>query len=629
MRNTYIVGLVFLVLGIVNANGSEIKRLFSPEDTLSGYVKAPGKSTRKPYIKRARRVKLNLGLLPQALPSPGNKSSDQVLILNLFDNIKYNIKITEKKISHATATEIWSGKIIGMPKSHVSIAVTHGVVSGSIRTDDGKFYKIVYIANNTYSIEEIDEQELPKELEPQKPRSKSSARGVSAASAPVSGASDTGQIIDIMVLYTASARNAAGGTSAIESIINSAVNTMNTTFSNSGITPRIRLVHTEEVSYNRGETGTASGFSTALDDLTGTSDGFMDHIHALRDTYHADMVQLLMNNNAVGGLAWIMQTPSSAFESNAFSVVHYEYADGWAFDHEFGHNMGMAHDRAHAANAGAYSYSYGFQSPSGSWHTIMSYDCPDGCPRIDYWSNPEVTYNGELTGAPIGTSDEADATTTINNNANIIANWRTSQEENPDLIVNSVNLDTLTLKAGDMYTISVNVHNIGGATSDVVTLSYYLSNNSRISQYDTRIGTDTVPTLNPGEQSTQSLNFQAPSTKGEYYIGACAGIDSNELYTSNNCSSGVKLIVDIDSDNDGVVDSIDTDDDNDGISDIDEIHYGLNRLNPTDAQADFDNDGFTNIIEISLGTDLRDATSKPIWIPLFSDGIAIVIPALR
>ena len=61
----------------------------------------------------------------------------------------------------------------------------------------------------------------------------------------------------------------------------------------------------------------------------------------------------------------------------------------------------------------------------------------------------------------------------------------------------------------------------------------------------------------------------------------------------------------VDTDNDGIPDSTDPDDDNDGILDVDEIRYGLDPLNPADANYDADGDGVSNIDEIRVGTDPR------------------------
>ena len=65
----------------------------------------------------------------------------------------------------------------------------------------------------------------------------------------------------------------------------------------------------------------------------------------------------------------------------------------------------------------------------------------------------------------------------------------------------------------------------------------------------------------------------------------------------------------IDSDNDGIGNKADLDDDDDGISDEDEILYGFNPLDSSDAAKDADNDGFTNLEEIGTGTNPNSALS--------------------
>ena len=58
----------------------------------------------------------------------------------------------------------------------------------------------------------------------------------------------------------------------------------------------------------------------------------------------------------------------------------------------------------------------------------------------------------------------------------------------------------------------------------------------------------------------------------------------------------------LDTDHDGTGDNADTDDDNDGINDTDELKYGLNPKDPSDAAKDSDGDGISNIDEIRHGT---------------------------
>ncbi|MBO7942728.1 PKD domain-containing protein, partial [Streptomyces sp. S9] len=50
----------------------------------------------------------------------------------------------------------------------------------------------------------------------------------------------------------------------------------------------------------------------------------------------------------------------------------------------------------------AYGHGYRYEPATGSkWRTIMAYNCTGGCPRLNYWSYPDVTYNG----VAMGTAD--------------------------------------------------------------------------------------------------------------------------------------------------------------------------------------------------------------------------------
>ena len=68
------------------------------------------------------------------------------------------------------------------------------------------------------------------------------------------------------------------------------------------------------------------------------------------------------------------------------------------------------------------------------------------------------------------------------------------------------------------------------------------------------------------------------------------------------------------------------DDDNDGISDIDELKFGLNPLDKSDAEDDFDKDGFSNSLEIYLGYDIYNKHSYPKWVPIITGSIYTVVP---
>ena len=234
----------------------------------------------------------------------------------------------------------------------------------------------------------------------------------------------------------------------------------------------------------------------------------------------------------------------------------------------------------------------------------------------------------------------------------------------PDLIVGTVSVSTVNLKKGESYTLYATVQNSGDADSESTTLAYYISIDSNITTGDTLLSTESIDVLISGGSSAQSTNETA-DTAGTYYVGACVNTVNGESDTGNNCSNGVEIIVDNDTDgddifdkedsdddNDGVLDvndafpldaseSIDTDrdgignnadkdDDNDGVSDVDEQIYGLDPLNAYDGQADFDVDGFSNALEIFLRSDIQDASIHPEWVHIpISDGLIIVVPFMR
>lgn len=67
----------------------------------------------------------------------------------------------------------------------------------------------------------------------------------------------------------------------------------------------------------------------------------------------------------------------------------------------------------------------------------------------------------------------------------------------------------------------------------------------------------------------------------------------------------------LDTDGDGTPDSEDLDDDNDGIVDTDEIKYGFDPLDASDADYDSDGDGVSNIDEIKSGANPTDKNDYP------------------
>lgn len=242
---------------------------------------------------------------------------------------------------------------------------------------------------------------------------------------PPPGAADSGAVIDVMVVYTPAARRSAGN---MNTWITSAFRNTERIYQNTNIRPRLRRVHDFEVSYSEGPS-----MDQDLHRLTGTSDGYMDEVHARRDRYGADLVVLVVERNvdAEGtcGLAWIDSRPE-----RGFGVVDEDCEDGhWTFAHEIGHNQGAEHDPDNITDdqgrrrAPRFSYGQGFCNVARNWSTVMAYQrndqgfCRD---RIEYFTSPLIRYQG----TPTGNAAIYDNRRLLNETAYRIANLRQSVE---------------------------------------------------------------------------------------------------------------------------------------------------------------------------------------------------------
>ena len=207
---------------------------------------------------------------------------------------------------------------------------------------------------------------------------------------------------DYMVVYTDLVRVAAGGTNAIQAIIQTHVAWTSLAYANSSINLRMRLVHCDEVVYDEVvPPGTDDPRPIHLDRVTNPTDGFIDVIHTWRNTYNADAVMLMLETS-FGGMGWCC-----ADEDYAFAVMH-RTNSAFIFAHEFGHNQGCAHNSENVDCEGCFSYSraHWFEGDDEvTYGTIMSYI---GSP-IPHFSNPNITYAGQ----PTGMADQRDNARTI------------------------------------------------------------------------------------------------------------------------------------------------------------------------------------------------------------------------
>lgn len=397
--------LVLLLSTIAPAAFSQTAGLFAPSPVSRDAVAEPSDD---PTIVRSRSVYI----VAQELPDTSWQSGDWV-IFNLFDDVELVaelVSLTERGSDDYT----WHGKLANA-SGDMHLTVNGDVVVANIRSVEAGDYQVRYVSGALHDVREVDLIQSP-----------SCGTGpVDAVALPPDsgfasrGTRDAPGIIDVLVLYTETARIAVGGVAAIEAEINMAIDESNTALANSAANPRIRLVHQQEIDYTeQGDSGVVLG------QLRGTDDGFMDDIHALRDSVGADNVALIANVPDVCGRAYLMTTLSSGFDAFAFGVVHRTcIAGNFVFLHELGHNWGCAHDHDNATT-GLTDYSFGYRffgNGGGQYRTVMAYS-PGA--RIPQFSNPRVFFDGVRTGVPEGRPDAADNARSINGAANTIANWR-------------------------------------------------------------------------------------------------------------------------------------------------------------------------------------------------------------
>jgi hypothetical protein len=409
-----------------------------------------------PGYLRSKQVQINWNALENARANR--------LAIDLFDGETIIAEHDRTDPSTAAGGYVWVGHVSGDSTSSVTLSVVDEVLVGSILLEGVEQYTIHY-KNGRQLLQEID---VAGRIEVEGPDTMPAPLDL-AQEVDTAALCEDGSRIDLLVAYTPQARDQKGGAEAIQALINQRVSEMNTANQNSGLTFTYRLVHVMETGYV--ETGNVQ---LDLPRLKYYGDGYLDDVVEARDMHLADMVSLLIGQATVNnscGIAYAMAALSMAYASSAYNVTALDYAgpptcNYLTMAHEFGHNMGNNHDRANAGGGTVFPYSYGYQSPNNTFRTIMAYQCPYAyCPRIAYWSNPDVSYWEEPTGIDYETdpANAADNARSMAQTAFYVANFRencTAQPTptpTPTSTPTSTNTPTPTIEATASPTITATV----------------------------------------------------------------------------------------------------------------------------------------------------------------------------
>ena len=268
----------------------------------------------------------------------------------------------------------------------------------------GRVFTVNHVGGNIHTMAEIDPRKLPPDHAPDPSQRDQSVAPPPPPAVPapppepaVAPFPDEERkaleaktfTVDVMLLITRKVAETYIKNPADLSTL--AIEQANQTFRNSGLgNVMLRLVHTQVIDYD--ETG-ADLFDHLFRMVDGV--GVFKDMKALRNENKADIVGLVLDSPTGCG----QSTRVGADADEAFFVVHHACAAiTYSIAHEIGHIFGTRHDRVMDTNNSPYPFAHGYINGT-KWRDMMSYQegC-GGCPRIPFWSNPRVLYQGDPTG---------------------------------------------------------------------------------------------------------------------------------------------------------------------------------------------------------------------------------------
>lgn len=346
-------------------------------------------------------------------------SAEKVMTIQLSNGKAISFNRTGFKDS-AAGSQIWSGSLASLAltaeaadfatrqNNMATLVQNNGQVYGTVRVN-GELYKIRPINGSKHAIEKMDLNNMPQDHDDDWHEVESAAPAFQpialtpAELAPVDQIqASAARTMKALVVYTAKAKSQAGN---ITALIDLAMQETNTAYSNSSVDGAIEMVHSYQISYTE-----SSSSATDTNRLSGKTDGYMDDVHAKRAQYGADIVLLVEDvNSSCGRADAIMATASSSF-----AIVDWDCATGYySTGHEIGHLLGARHDPAADPTNSPYAYGHGYRHPNAAWRTVMAYNCSPSCTRINWWSNPNKTRNGDVMGTASRSNNARVLNTTI------------------------------------------------------------------------------------------------------------------------------------------------------------------------------------------------------------------------
>jgi len=361
------------------------------------------------YVAQLRPGNISLELLRGALTIADGFAKAKGIKLNLAPGLR--LDAFQKEIDQrGPASFVWRGNIENQnaaPDKRSGMAtfvVRDGRITGTVIVGPD-IYLINPLGNGLHAIVKTNPSVFPAEHPP--------GTAPKANEAPEIPPQREGllqnqsvPVIRAMVLYTPAVRQALHQYgSDPEVLATMAIESTNLASKNSNVRMSVNLVKSEEIDY------VEKDFPSDLAMLRASA-----WVKGEREAAKAQVVFLLTTVSDYCGLSDVIL----ADKSNAFAVINYICAVGnFSLAHEFGHLLGLRHERAADTDDRPFRNGHGYVYKN-EWRTIMATrKACTSCPRIPFWSNPSIKYNG----VPAGTKDYEDEADVINDTAPIIAGF--------------------------------------------------------------------------------------------------------------------------------------------------------------------------------------------------------------
>jgi len=362
------------------------------------------------YVAQLRPGNISLELLRGALTIADGFAKAKGIKLNLAPGLR--LDAFQKEIDQrGPASFVWRGNVenqnAGSDKRSgmASFVVRDGRITGTVIVGPD-IYLINPLGNGLHAIVKTNPSVYPAEHPPGTTPKANEAPEIPPQREGLLQ-NQSVPVIRAMVLYTPAVRQALQQYGSDPDVLATmAIESTNLASKNSNVRMSVSLVKSEEIAY------VEKDFPSDLAMLRASA-----WVKAEREAANAQVVFLLTTVSDYCGLSDVIL----ADKSNAFAVINYICAVGnFSLAHEFGHLLGLRHERAADKDDRPFRNGHGYVYKN-EWRTIMATrkGCPS-CPRIPFWSNPSVKYNG----VPAGTKDYEDEADVINDTAPIIAGFQ-------------------------------------------------------------------------------------------------------------------------------------------------------------------------------------------------------------